>query len=346
MKRRSADGADDTVAPTHSLQENMMGGHRIAVLDDFQNVSQQFGNWAGLQSIAKVTVFNDHLVDEEALVQRLLPFDVLCVMRDRTPLTNALLHRLPQLRMIALTGPLTATLDIAAADSLGITVCGTASSFTAQAELTWALILASMRHLPAEVTSFRQGGWQVSFGSDLHGKTLGVLGLGHSGSLIARYAQAFGMRVIAWSQNMTAESASRHGAALVSKDELFCASDIVSIHVRLSDRTRGLVGARELALMKPRSYLVNTSRGPIVDETALLDVLQQKRIAGAAVDVFETEPLPVDHPFRRLPNLIGTPHIGYVTEGAYERYYGESVENIRAWIEGGPIRTITNPHVK
>jgi phosphoglycerate dehydrogenase-like enzyme len=267
-------------------------------------------------------------------------------MRDRTPLTHGLLHRLTQLRMIALTGPLTPTLDIEAAESLGITVCGTASSLTAQAELTWALILASVRHLPAEVTSFRQGGWQVSFGSDLHGKTLGVLGLGHSGSLIARYAQAFGMRVIAWSQNMTAESASRHGAALVSKDELFGASDIVSIHVHLSDRTRGLVGARELALMKPRSYLVNTSRGPIVDETALLGVLQQQRIAGAAVDVFESEPLPADHPFRRLPNLIGTPHIGYVTEGAYERYYGESVENIRAWIEGRPIRMITTTRAK
>jgi phosphoglycerate dehydrogenase-like enzyme len=321
----------------------MMDMHRIAVLDDYQNVSQQFGDWAGLQSVAQLTVFNDHLVDEDALVQRLLPFDVLCLMRDRTPMTHSLLHRLRNLRMIAQTGPLAASLDIKAAESLGITVCGTASSSTSQAELTWALVLALVRHLPAEVMSFRQGGWQVSFGDDLHGKTLGVLGLGVSGSLMAGYAQAFGMRVIAWSQNMTAESASRHGATLVSKDELFGASDIVSIHVHLSDRTRGLVGARELALMKPRSYLVNTSRGPIVDETALLDVLQQQRIAGAAVDVFGSEPLPADHPFRRLPNLIGTSHIGYVTEGAYQRYYGESVENIRAWVEGRPIRTITSP---
>jgi phosphoglycerate dehydrogenase-like enzyme len=245
------------------------------------------------------------------------------------------------LRMIATTGNPNAAIDIEAAQSLGITVCGTASSLTSAAELTWALILASVRHLPAELTSFRQGGWQVSFGGDLHGKTLGVLGLGYSGSLVARYARAFGMRVIAWSQNMTAQLASDHGATFVSKDELFGASDIVSIHVRLSDRTRALVGARELALMKPRSYLVNTARGPIVEETALLEVLQQRRIAGAAVDVFESEPLAADHPFRSLSNFIGTSHIGYVTEGSYELYYGESVENIRAWIEGRPIRTIT-----
>jgi phosphoglycerate dehydrogenase-like enzyme len=315
--------------------------HHIAVLDDFQNVSQQFGDWAGLQSVAKVTVFNDHLVDEDELVQRLLPFDVVCVMRERTPLTRRLLHRLPQLRMIATTANWNASIDLEAAQSLGITVCGTDTLLTGQAELTWALILASVRQLPAEVASFRQGGWQVSVGGDVNGKTLGVLGLGNSGALIARYAQAFGMRVIAWSQNMTTESASRHGAALVSKDELFGASDIVTVHLRLSDRTRGLVGARELALMKPRSYLVNTSRGPIVDETALLDALQQRRIAGAAVDVFDLEPLLADHPFRRLPNLIGTPHIGYVTEGSYEVFYGETVENIRAWIEGRPIRMIT-----
>ena len=316
--------------------------HHIAVLDDFQNVSQQFGDWAGLHSVAKVTVFNDHLVDEDALVQRLLPFDVLCVMRERTPLTRGLLHRLPKLRMIATTANWNASIDIEVAESLGITVCGTETLLSGQSELTWALILALVRRLPTEMASFRQGGWQVSVGGDLNGKTIGVLGLGNSGSSIARYAQAFGMRVVAWSQNMTAESASRHGAALVSKDELFGASDILSVHVRLSDRTRGLVGARELSLMKPRSYLVNTSRGPIVDEAALLDILQRQGIAGAAVDVFDTEPLPADHPFRRLPNLIGTSHIGYVTEGSYEVFYGETVENIRAWIEGQPIRKITS----
>jgi len=316
--------------------------HHIAVLDDFQNVSQQFGDWAGLSSLAKVTVFNDHLVDEDALVQRLLPFDAVCVMRERTPLTRGLLHRLPKLRMIATTANWNASIDLEAAESLRITVCGTETLLSGQSELTWALILALVRRLPTEMASFRQGGWQMSVGGDLNGKIMGVLGLGNSGSAIARYAEAFGMRVIAWSQNMTAESASHHGAALVSKDELFGASDILSIHVRLSDRTRGLVGARELSLMKPRSYLVNTSRGPIVDEAALLDVLRRQRIAGAAVDVFETEPLPADHPFRSLPNLIGTSHIGYVTEGSYEVFYGETVQNIRAWIEGRPIRTITS----
>ncbi len=315
--------------------------HRIAVIDDFQNVSQRFGDWAGLQSIATVTVFNDHLIDEDALVQRLRSFDVLCVMHERTPLTRNLLQRLPQLRMIATTGNPNAAIDLEAAQALGITVCGTASSVTSAAKLTWALVLALVRNLPAETTSFRQGGWQVSMGGDLHGKTLGVIGLGYSGSRVARYGLAFGMRVIAWSQNMTPEFAARHDAIYASKDELFSASDIVSIHVRLSDRTRGLVGARELALMKPRSYLINTARGPIVEEAALLDALQQRLIAGAAVDVFDSEPLAADHPFRQLPNFIGTAHIGYVTEGAYELYYGESVENIRAWISGQPIRVMT-----
>jgi phosphoglycerate dehydrogenase-like enzyme len=314
--------------------------HQIAVLDDFQNVSQRFGDWAGLKAVAQVTVFNDHLVDEDALVQRLLPFDVLCVMRERTPLTGSLLCRLPRLRMIATTANWNASIDLETAQSLGITTCGTETFLSGQAELTWALLLALVRHLPDEVMSFRQGGWQVSVGGDLHGKTLGVLGLGHSGSLIARYGLAFGMRVIAWSQNMTAEAASRQGATFVSKDELFATSDIVSVHLRLSERSRGLVGARELAQMKPQSYLVNTSRGPIVDEIALLESLQRRRIAGAAVDVYDLEPLPADHPFRGLPNLIATSHIGYVTECTYEMFYGESVENIQAWIAGRPIRII------
>jgi phosphoglycerate dehydrogenase-like enzyme len=316
--------------------------HRIVVLDDFQNVSRRFGDWDGLRSSAEITVFNDHLAAEDGLVERLLPFDVLCVMRERTRLPGSLLRRLPKLRMIATTGNWNASIDIDAAESLGITVCGTSSSLTAAAELTWALVLASVRHLPAELAAFRQGGWQVAVGGDLHGKTLGLVGLGHTGSMVARYAQAFGMRVIAWSQNMTPESAKQHGAVHVPKDSLFRDSDIVSIHVRLSDRTRGLVGATELGLMKPGAWLVNTARGPIVDEAALLDALRRKRIAGAAVDVFDPEPLPAGHPFRTLPNLIGTSHIGYVTEGSYALYYGESVENIRAWIDGRPIRTMTS----
>jgi phosphoglycerate dehydrogenase-like enzyme len=316
--------------------------HQIAVIDDFQNVSQNFGDWAALRSVAQISVFTDHLTDEDALADRLQPFDVLCVMRERTPLRRSLLQRLPRLRLIATTGNWNASIDIEAAEALGIALCGTASSLTAAAELTWALVLASVRRLPQELAAFKRGGWQVSVGGDLHGKTLGVIGLGYSGSAVARIAQAFGMKVIAWSQNMTAESAARHGATLVDKETLFRTSDIVTIHVRLSERTRGLVGARELALMKPSAHLVNTARGPIVDEAALLDALSRRRIAGAAFDVFEPEPLPAGHPYRRLDNFIGTSHIGYVTDGSYQIYYGESVENIRAWIAGAPIRTMTS----
>jgi phosphoglycerate dehydrogenase-like enzyme len=316
--------------------------HSIAVIDDFQNVSQRYGDWASLRGRAEVTVFRDLITDEDALAARLAPFDILCVMRERTRLTKSLLARLPRLRLIASTGNWNAAIDLDAAEAQGITVCGTASSLTAAAELTWALLLACARRLPQEMASFAGGGWQVSVGNDLHGKTLGLLGLGYTGSMVARYAQAFGMRVLAWSQNLSPEAAASHGARHVSKDELFAQSDFVSLHVRLSERTRGLVGARELALMKPGAFLVNTARGPIVDEGALLTALREQRIAGAAVDVFEPEPLPASHPLRTLPNLIGTPHIGYVTDGSYGLYYGESVENICAWIDGHPIRTMTS----
>ncbi|MDR5781052.1 D-2-hydroxyacid dehydrogenase family protein [Caballeronia sp. LZ065] len=223
----------------------------------------------------------------------------------------------------------------------GITVCGTASSPTAAAELAWALILAATRHIPKEVESFKQGGWQVSVGGDLHGKTIGLLGLGYTGAATARVAQAFGMRTIAWSQNMTQESAARHGALFVPKEELYASSDILSIHVRLSDRTRNLIGARELAMMPRHALLVNTARGPIVNEQALINALRERQIAGAALDVFDQEPLPAAHPLRALDNVIATSHIGYVTDESYRIYYGESVQNIRAWIEGSPVRVLT-----
>ncbi|BFG75918.1 D-2-hydroxyacid dehydrogenase family protein [Paraburkholderia terrae] len=315
--------------------------HKIAILDDFQNTSMKFGNWDSLRKHADITIFTDHIDNEDALVERLQPYDVLCVMRERTWFPRSVLSRLKNLKMLASTGPWNAAIDIEAADELGITVCGTASSLTAAAEHTWALILAAARHIPAEVSSFRNGGWQVSVGRDLSGKTIGLLGLGYSGSVTARVAQAFGMKTIAWSQNMTAESAATHGAQYVSKDELLASSDILSIHVRLSERTRGLIGARELSLMQPHALLVNTARGPIVDEDALIAALSRKLIAGAALDVFDIEPLPVTHPFRTMDNVIATAHLGYVTEGSYEFYYGESVENIRAWIKGEPIRTLT-----
>lgn len=315
--------------------------HRIAVLDDYQNVSQRFGDWSALRRQAEVAVFTDHLRDEEALVRRLQPFDVLCVMRERTRFPRGVLQRLPNLRLIASTGNWNAAIDIDAAAELGITVCGTGSSPTAAAELTWALLLAAARQLPREVGAFRGGQWQVAVGSDLHGKTLGVLGLGHSGSMVARYGQAFGMRVLAWSQNMTPALAREQGAGYVPFDTLLAESDFLSIHVRLSDRTRGLIGADQLARMKPTCWLVNTARGPIVDEAALLQALRERRIAGAALDVFEPEPLPAGHPLRGLDNVIGTCHVGYVTDGSYALYYGESVENILAWIAGQPIRTLT-----
>jgi phosphoglycerate dehydrogenase-like enzyme len=335
---RLAGGA--IVAPPASTVQKIM--HKIAILDDYQNTATNFGSWDSLREDAEITVFNDHLDDEDALVERLLPYDILCVMRERTWFPRSLLERLVNLKLLASTGPWNAAIDIEAADDLGITVCGTASSLTAAAEHTWALILASARHMPSEVASFRNGGWQVSVGSDLNGKTMGLLGLGYSGSATARVAQAFGMKTIAWSQNMTSESAGKLGAHYVSKDELMASSDILSIHVRLSERTRDLIGARELSLMPSHALLVNTARGPIVNEAALIDALKRKQIAGAALDVFDVEPLPVDHPFRTLDNVIATAHLGYVTADSYGFYYGESVENIGAWIKGKPIRTLTS----
>jgi len=316
--------------------------HKIAIIDDFQNVALQFGDWKSLAGQAEITVFNDHLTSEDELARRLAPFDILCVMRERTWFTRSLLRRLPNLRMIASTGPWNAAIDIEATDELGITVCGTGTSLTAAGEHAWALIMAAVRHLPQELASFKSGGWQVSVGVDLHGKTLGLLGLGYTGRVTARIGQAFGMNVIAWSQNLTPQGAAEQGVGYVSKDELMRQSDLLSIHVRLSDRTRGLVGARELAMMRPHAYLINTARGPIVDEAALVEALRARRIAGAAVDVFGTEPLPADHPFRTLDNFIGTSHLGYVTEQSYHVYYGESAENIRAWIAGKPIRVLTS----
>ncbi|MDR5833914.1 D-2-hydroxyacid dehydrogenase family protein [Caballeronia sp. LZ034LL] len=314
--------------------------HNIAILDDFQNTALRHGDWDGVREHADITVFTRTLDDDE-LVERLLPFDILCVMRERTRLTRSLLSRLPNLKLLASTGPWNAAIDIEAAHELGITVCGTGSSPTAAAELAWALILAATRHIPKEVTSFRQGGWQVSVGGDLHGKTIGLLGLGYTGAATARVAQAFGMRTIAWSQNMTQESAARHGALFVPREELLTSSDILSIHVRLSDRTRNLIGAKELAMMPRHALLVNTARGPIVNEEALIEALRERRIAGAALDVFDQEPLPAAHPLRSLDNVVATSHIGYVTDESYRIYYGESVQNIRAWIEGSPVRVLT-----
>jgi phosphoglycerate dehydrogenase-like enzyme len=307
---------------------------RIAVLDDYQGVALTLADWSQVQKRARVDVFSDHVANADAVVARLLPYEVVCVMRERTPLRRDVLERLPQLKLICSTGKRNASIDTTAAAERGIQVVHTSYSSTSTIELTWALILAGARHLVAENASLRGGGWQVGVGDDMANKTLGILGLGSVGSQVAKVALAFGMNVIAWSQNLTASVAASAGARLVSKEELLRESDIVSIHLVLSARTKGLMGAAEFALMKPAARLINTSRGPIVVESALIDALATGRIAGAAVDVFDTEPLPPDHPYRRIDNLLATPHIGYVSRGLYERFYEDTVANILAWLNG------------
>ena len=326
---------------TESNQPSDRSRLRVGILDDFQNAVRRFGDWKALEEIADVTVFHDHLTDEDALAERLSPFDVLLVTRERTPLRASLLQRLPNLRMISSTGPWNASIDLEYARGRGITVCGTEGFSTAAAELTWALIMAAARHLPTEFDAFRNGQWQQTVGLDLHGKTLALLGLGNMGAHVARYGNAFGMEVIAWSQNMTPDIAREHGATYVGKEELFRRGDFVSIHVRLSDRTRGIVDAQALNLMKKTAWLINTARGPVVDGAALIEALDNKRIAGAALDVYDTEPLAADHPYRRRKDIIGTPHIGYVTESSYKLYYGQAIENILAWAAGKPIRMLS-----
>ena len=274
---------------------------KVAILDDYQNVALQMADWSPLAGRAAITVFNDHLDDPDAVAARLAPFEVVCVMRERTPLTRGLLERLPRLKLIASTAFRNASIDLQAARERGIAVANTGYDSTPTIEMTWALILASARHVVAENASLRSGGWQRSIGNDLKGKTLGVLGLGNIGGEVARIGHAFGMRVIAWSENLTAEKAAAAYAEHVRKDELFRQSDVLTIHLVLGQWSRGLVGAAELALMKPTAWLVNTSRGPIVEDSALTAALREHRIAGAAVDVFDVEPLPVDHPY--LPVL-------------------------------------------
>jgi phosphoglycerate dehydrogenase-like enzyme len=306
---------------------------KVAILDDYQDVALRLADWSGVRRRAEITVFNDHLADPAALVERLRPFDVVCVMRERTPLSRDILQQLPRLKLIASTGPRNAAIDMRAAAEHGIVVTATGYESTPTIELCWALILASARHLAHEAASVRDGGWQTRIGVNLRGKCLGVIGLGNIGKEVARIALAFGMTVIAWSQNLTREIASAAGATLVDKDVLFRQADIVTIHLILSRRTSGLVGAAELALMKPTAWLINTSRGPIVDQAALIETLQARRIAGAALDVFDVEPLPADHPFRSLDNVLATPHIGYVTQELYRTFYGDAAASIAVWLE-------------
>ena len=306
---------------------------KVAILDDYQNVALTMADWSRVESKAEVTVFTDHVSDPDAVVARLQPFDVLCVMRERTPLPRQILERLPRLKMIASTGPGNASIDQQAVRERNIHLTNTGYRSTPTIELTWALILAVMRNLVGEASSVRAGGWQTSVGQELSGKVLGVLGLGRIGSEIARIGAAFGMDIIAWSQNLTPERAQVAGATPVSKEELFARSDVLSIHLVLSERTRGLVSGAEIAAMKPTAWLVNTSRGPIVDEEALISALRSQSIAGAALDVFDTEPLPAGHALRTLPNVLATPHIGYVAEDLYRTFYGDGAASIEKWLD-------------
>ena len=310
-----------------------MKTYKIAVLDDYQNAALESADWSVLGQRADLTVFKDHLADPEAVIERLMPFDVICVMRERSPLPRNIIERLPNLKLIASTGAGNASIDVAAAGERGIAVVHTGYRSDPAIEFTWALILASARHIVTESNSVRSGGWQKTVGADLRGKTLGVLGLGRIGSEVARIGKAFGMNLIAWSQNMTPQAAEAAGATLVSKNQLFEQADILTIHLVLSSRTRGLIGAAELARMKPTARLINTSRGPIVEEQALISVLKNKQIAGAAIDVFDVEPLPPDHPFRALDNILATPHIAYVSQGLYKTFFEDTVSNIRKWLD-------------
>jgi phosphoglycerate dehydrogenase-like enzyme len=312
---------------------------KIAILDDYQNVATSLADWDCLD--AKITVFTRPFADADEVVRHLAGFSVLVAMRERTRFPAEVLERLAGLRLLVSTGVANASIDVAAARRLGITVCGTGYFSHPTAEHTWALILGAARNLPAEADSMRHGGWQVSVGTGLHGKTLGVLGLGQQGSAVARIGQAFGMTTIAWSQNLTREKAAAQGVRAVTKEQLFTDSDVLSIHVVLSDRTRGLVGAADLRSMKPTAILVNTSRGPVIDEDTLIAALANRWIRTAAIDVFDTEPLPADHPLRSLPNALLTGHVGYVTRELYQTFYQDAVEDITAFQAGTPIRLMS-----
>ena len=313
---------------------------KIAVIDDWQNVASGVVDWSVLEALGQVHFLHDYPADTATLTERLKGFEVICVMRERTTFDKALLQGLPKLKLLVTGGMRNAAVDIPAAKGLGIQVCGTDSYKQAAPELTWALIMASTRNLVAEANSLRAGDWQVGLGGDLYGKTLGVLGLGSIGQKVAQFAQVFGMRVIAWSENLTPERAAESGVTWVSKKHLFEQADILTVHLVLSERSRGLVDAEALAWMKPSARLVNTARGPIVDEQALVDALTHGRLAGAALDVYAEEPLPVDHPFRRLPNVLATPHVGYVSEQNYRQFYQQMIEDIQAWAKSAPIRVL------
>jgi phosphoglycerate dehydrogenase-like enzyme len=313
---------------------------RLAILDDYEEAALSLGNWGSLRPEIETDVYRDHLAKADDLVQRLQPYDILVVMRERTPFPRDLIAQLPNLKLLVTTGAKNQAVDVAACKERGIVVSGTHSSKTPPAELTWGLILSLLRRIPQLDRSARNGRWGDGIGMGLDGKVLGLLGLGHVGTLVAKVGAAFNMKVAAWSQNLTAERAAAAGAVRVEKEELFKMADILSVHLVLSERTRGLVGAREIGWMKPSACIINTSRGPIIHEQALVDALRNGRIAGAGLDVFETEPLPPDHPLLSMPHTVITPHVGYVTRENFRTYFTQAVEDIAAWQKGQPIRLL------
>ena len=326
---------------------------RVAILDDYQRVGLASTDWSAVRKLAEIDVFTEHIARTEALVGALEPFDVIVAMRERTYFDASRLSQLQRLRLLVTTGMSNSSIDLAAAASRGVTVCGTGGSATSTAELTWGLILALARHIPEEDQRMKMAGraggaalgagagWQRTIGTDLHGKRLGLVGLGRQGERVAKIGRAFGMKLAAWSQNLDHDLAKKAHAEPVSKEELFSSSDVVTVHYKLGPRSVGLVGAAELALMKPSAYLINTSRGPIVDSAALLSALRSGSIAGAGLDVFDLEPLPLSDPLRSAPNVVLTPHLGYVTEDAYRVFYGDAAEDIVAFAQGSPVRVLS-----
>ena len=316
--------------------------HKAAILDDYQNVALKFADWSKITSDVEIKVFDKPFTSQADTIKALQGFSIVAGMRERTPFPEAVIDALPDLKLLITTGMRNASFDVAAANARGVTVCGTGGVGSPTTGIAFGLMLELTRRIGFENARLKNGApWQVTVGKDLEGLTLGCLGLGKLGSRSAAVGKAFGMKVIAWSQNLTAENAKEGGADYVSKDELFSRADIITIHVVLSDRTRGLVGARELGLMKKTAYLVNTSRGPIVDEKALIAALNGKQIAGAGLDVYDVEPLPLDHPFRKMDNVVTTPHLGYVTEQNFRKMYVDIVEDIRAFLGGKPVRVIS-----
>lgn len=314
---------------------------RIAILDDYQNCALSMADWSPVEKDCEITVFNDHLSDEDEIAARLADFEIVCAMRERTRFGKSQLAKLPKLKLLISSGMRNRSFDVAAAAERGIVCCGTPSVGAPTTDIAWGLIIGLLRNIPKEDAAVRRGEWQSTVGPGLHGKTLGIAGLGKLGSKMATIGKAFDMDVIAWSQNLTQARCDEFGVGLVTKEELMRRSDVITIHLILSDRTRGAIGRNELALMKPGAILVNTSRGPIVDEAALVDALERRAIRGAGLDVYGTEPLPADSPFRRLENTVVTPHLGYVEESNYRAYFNGYIAAIRGFLDGNPVNVMS-----